>query len=136
MAHDLKPNGTTTLFTCLETVQGQVIGQCYHRNWHQEILDFLRKLDKVSPGKIQLHLIMDNSGNDKHDKVRDWLKRQPCFVLHFVPTSSSWLHSVKRCFGELSAKAIRRGTFHSVNDLKSRIDGYKAAWNNDPEPFL
>jgi hypothetical protein len=136
MAHDCKPSGTTTLFTCLENGRGRVIGPCYHRNRLQEFLNFLRNLDKVFPGKIPLHLVLDNSGSDKHGQVRDWLKRHACFLLHLVPTSSSWLHSVEHCFGELGAKAIRRGRFHSANDLKSAIDGNKTAWNNDPKPFL
>jgi DDE superfamily endonuclease len=136
MTQDCKHNGTTTLFAALETVQGRVIGPCYQRNRHQEFLNFLRKLDKEFPGKIPLHLIMDNCGTHKHDKVRGWLKRHPRFLLHFVPTRFSWLNLVERCFGELSAKAIRRGVFHGVNDLKSAIDGYKTAWNNDPKLFV
>jgi transposase len=91
MTHDYKRNGTTTLFAALETLQGQVIGQCYQRHRHQEFLKFLRILDKEFPGKVPLHLIMDNYGTHKHENVRNWLKRHPRFVLHFVPTSSSWL---------------------------------------------
>jgi hypothetical protein len=136
MAHDCKPSGATTLFTCLESRRGQVIGPCYHRNRHQELLNFLRNLDKVFPGKIRLHLILNNSGTDKQCKVRDGLKRHTCFVLHLVPTSSSWRRSIERCLGKLGAKATRRSRFHSVNDLNSAIDGNQTAWNNDPKPFL
>jgi DDE superfamily endonuclease/Homeodomain-like domain len=60
--HDYKRNGTTTLFAALETLQGKVIGQCYQRHRHQELLKFLRTLDKEFPGKASLHLIMDNYG--------------------------------------------------------------------------
>ena len=38
MTHDYKRNGTTTLFAALETLQGKVIGQCYQRHRHQELL--------------------------------------------------------------------------------------------------
>jgi hypothetical protein len=31
----------------------------------------------VFPGKIRLHLILNNSGTDKQGKVRDGLKRRP-----------------------------------------------------------
>ena len=96
MTHDYKRHGTTTWFAALETLQGRVIGQCYQRHRHQEFLKFLRTLDQEFPGDVPLHLIMDNYGTHKHEKVRAWLKRQPRFVLHFVPTSSSWLNLVER----------------------------------------
>jgi transposase len=136
LTHDYKRNGTTTLFAALEILQGQVIGQCHQRHRHQEFLKFLRTLDKEFPGRVPLHLVMDNYGTHKHANVRAWLKRHPRFVLHFVPTSSSWLNLVERWFGELDNKAIRRGVFHSVADLKTSIDAFLKAWNKDPRPYV
>ncbi|MSV28232.1 MAG: AraC family transcriptional regulator [Bryobacterales bacterium] len=37
--------------------------------------------------------------------------------------------------GHLDRKAIRRGAFRSVEDLKASIDVFLTAWNNDPKPF-
>ena len=136
MTHDYKRNGTTTLFAALETLQGKVIGQCYQRHRHQEFLRFLRILDKEFPGKVPLHLILDNYGTHKHANVKAWLKRHPRFVCHFVPTSSSWLNLVERWFGALDDKAVRRGVFRSVEDLKAAIEGFLTAWNKDPKPFM
>ena len=136
MTHDYKRNGTTTIFAALEILQGKVIGQCYQRHRHQEFLKFLRTIDSGFPGKIPLHLIVDNDGTHKHEKVRAWLKRHPRFVLHFIPTSSSWLNLVERWFGELDQKAIRRGVFRSVDGLKSSIDAFLTAWNKDPQPYV
>jgi transposase len=136
MTHDYKRNGTTTLFAALDVLQGRVIGQCHERHRHQEFLRFLRRLDREFPGKIPLHLVLDNYGTHKHVKVREWLKRHPRFVCHFVPTSSSWLNLVERWFGELTNKRIRRGSFQSVADLKAAIDEFLAAWNDSPKPFV
>ena len=136
MTHDYKRNGTTTLFAALETLQGKVVGQCYQRHRHQEFLKFLRTLDKEFPGKVPLHLIMDNYGTHKHENVRAWLKRHPRFALHFVPTSSSWLNLVERWFRELTEKTIRRGSFVSVPDLKQAIEEFSRAWNQNPKPFI
>jgi len=124
MTHDYKRNGTTTLFAALEMLQGKVIGQCYQRHRHQEFLRFLRTLDQEFTGEVPLHLVVDNYGTHKHAKVRAWLKRHPRFVLHFVPTSSSWLNLVERWFGVLDDKAIRRGVFRSVEDLKTAIEAF------------
>lgn len=136
MTHDYKRNGTTTLFAALETLQGKVIGRCYQRHRHQEFLKFLRTLHEEFPGAAPLHLIIDNYGTHTHQKVQRWLKRHPRFVLHFVPTSSSWLNLVERWFGQLADKAIRRGVFRSVDELKAAIDVFLKAWNEDPKPFV
>ncbi len=103
---------------------------------HQEFLKFLRRLDAEFPGDIALHLVMDNYGTHKHPKVQTWLKRHPRFVPHFVPTSSSWLNLVERWSSELTAKAIRRGSFASVADLESAIAQFLEAWNENPKPFV
>jgi len=136
MTHDYKRNGTTCLFAALEVLQGKVIGQCYVRHRHQEFLKFLRRLDAEFPGNVALHLVMDNYGTHKHPNVQAWLKRHPRFVPHFVPTSSSWLNLVERWFGELTSKAVRRGSFASVADLESAIAKFLDAWNENPKPFV
>jgi len=136
LTHDYKRNGTTTLFAALELAQGKVVGQCYQRHRHQELLKFLRRLDREFPQPVPLHLVMDNYGTHKKPEVRAWLKRHPRFVLHFVPTSSSWLNLVERWFGELSRECIRRGAFFSVADLEKAIAEYLDAWNEDPKPFV
>lgn len=136
MTHDYKRNGTTCLFAALEVLQGKVVGQCFTRHRHQEFLRFLRRLDAEFPGPILLHLVMDNYGTHKHPKVQAWLKRHPRFVPHFVPTSSSWLNLVERWFGELTSKAVRRGSFASVADLELAIAAFLAAWNENPKPFV
>ncbi len=120
MTHDYKRNGTTTLFAALETLQGKVVGECHQRHRHQEFLKFLRRLNTAH----------------KHAKVKEWLKRNPRFVPHFVPTSSSWMNLVERWFGHLDNKAIRRGVFRSVADLQASIEAFLKAWNQDPKPFV
>jgi transposase len=134
--HDYKRNGTTTLFAALNVLDGKVIGECHGRHRHQEWLKFLRRLDREFPSKLQLHLVMDNYGTHQEPHVKAWLKKHPRFVCHFVPTSSSWLNLVERWFRELTEKAIRRGSFASVPDLKQAIDEFMQAWNRDPKPFI
>jgi transposase len=134
--HDYKRNGTTTLFAALQLVEGRVIGECYPRHRHQEFLRFLRRLDTEFPGEVGLHLILDNYGTHGHERVRRWLAKHPRFVLHFIPTSSSWLNLVERWFAELSQKAVRRGVFRSVDDLQQAIKEFMSAWNANPTPFV
>ena len=130
--HDYERHGTTTLFAALEVVEGRVIGQCYPRHRHQEFLKFLRRLDEEFPGAVTLHLILDNYGTHGHERVRCWLAKHPRFVLHFIPTSSSWLNLIERWFAQLSQKAVRR----SVEELEQAIGDFLAAWNTNPTPFV
>ena len=109
--------------------RGQTMNQLAAEKHLHEILD-------KAPGEVPLHLIIDNYGTHKHANVRAWLKRHPRFVLHFVPTSSSWLNLVERWFGVLDDRAIRRGVFHSVEDLKAAIEAFLTSWNQDPQPFV
>ena len=136
MTHDYKRNGTTTLFAALDVLEGRVLGDCQKRHRHQEFLRFLRRIVREFPGKTALHLVIDNYGTHGTPEVKAWLKKHPRFVLHYVPTSCSWLNLIERWFGELTNKRIRRGSFHSVEDLTAAIDEFLAAWNERPKPFV
>jgi transposase len=136
MTHDYKRHGTTTLFAALNVLTGTVMGRCLPRHRNNEFLKFLRTLDREVPKGLQIHMICDNYGTHKHPHVKAWLVKHPRFHLHFTPTSSSWLNMVERWFRDLTDKAIRRGVFHSVNDLITAIEDYLKANNNNPKPFI
>ena len=136
MTHDYKRHGTTTLFAALNVLTGVVIGRCLPRHRNTEFLKFLRVIDREVPKGLQIHMICDNYGTHKHADVKEWLTKHPRFHLHFTPTSSSWLNLVERWFRELTDKAIRRGVFHSVNDLVTAIEDYLRANNENPKPFV
>jgi hypothetical protein len=133
--HDYKRNGTTTLFAALNIATGEVIGDCHPRHRHQEFLKFLQQLDKEVPDK-ELHLILDNYGTHKHEKVQRWLKRHKRFHLHFTPTGASWMNMVETWFGILTNQAIRRGSFDSVAHLIGAIKAFLAQWNGGAKPFV
>jgi transposase len=135
MTHDYKRNGTTSLFAALNLLEGMVIGEYHSRHRHQEFLKFLRRLEREFPKEQALYLILDNYATHKHPEVKKWLKKHPRFKLHFTPTSSSWLNLVKRVFGELTAKRICRGVFHSVPELIDAIYKYLDTYNEDPQPL-
>jgi transposase len=136
MTHDYKRNGTTTLFAALDLLQGKVIGDFHKRHRHQEFLSFLRRIDGEFPAKTILHLVMDNYGTHGHANVKAWLDKHPRFVVHYVPTSCSWLNLIERWFAELTNKRIRRDSFHGVDELVAAIEDYLVAWNADPKPFV
>ncbi|QQN75546.1 IS630 family transposase [Croceicoccus sp. YJ47] len=136
VTHDYKRNGTTTLFAALNTLDGTVISMCQDRHRHEEWLKFLRLIDRKTPKHLQLHLIVDNYATHKHPDVQRWLTKHPRFVMHFTPTSASWLNMVERFFRDISENRIKRDSFTSVADLEQAIAQYIENHNTDPKPFI
>mgnify|MGYP006436485983 CR=1 FL=1 len=136
MTHDYKRHGTSTLFAALEVATGKVIGECKPKHRHQEFLAFLKTVEKNAPAGHDLHLIVDNYATHKHEKIKNWLKRNKHVHLHFIPTSSSWLNLVERFFGLITDKQIRRGIFTSVNELEAAIYEFIESHNANSKPFV
>jgi transposase len=136
VTHDYKRHGTTTLFAALNTLDGSVISMCQPRHRHGEWLKFLRLIDRRTPKHLSLHLIVDNYATHSHPEVQKWLARHPRFVMHFTPTSASWLNMVERFFRDITDKRIRRDSFTSVAELELAINLYVAHHNIDPKPFI
>jgi len=136
--HDYVRHGTTSLFAALNTKTGEVIGRCHSRHRQQEFLKFLKHVDasiEKSEG-MEIHMVMDNYATHKTAAVQRWLARHPEYVVHFTPTSASWLNQVERFFAEITNQRIRRGAFRSVPQLRQAIMDYLDQHNQDPKPFV
>src|SRR5881296_1129724 len=135
VTHDYTRHGTTTLFAALEPRSGEILTQCRRRHRHQEFLSFLQHIDANVPGRLDVHLVLDNYGTHKHPAVRAWLARRPRYHVHFTPTYASWLNQVERWFGLITQRAIRRGSFRTVRELVQRIDTFVTRYNRTATPF-
>ena len=136
VTHDYKRNGTSTLFAALDVATGCVTGECYQKHTHKEFLKFIKKVESQTDTDKELHIIVDNYATHKHEKVRNWLKRNKRVYLHFIPTSSSWLNLVERFFGVLTQRQLKRGVFTSVQELEQKIIEYIDHNNKNPKPFV
>lgn len=134
--HDYLRHGTTTLFAALNVLEGTVIGACEARHRHSEFISFLERVERSTPKRREIHLILDNYATHKHPAVKTWFAAHPRYHLHFTPTSASWLNLIERWFAEITRKRIRRGTFGSVSELIRAIRAYLRANNEDPRPFI
>ena len=135
-SHDYVRHGTTSLFAALNVKTGEVIGELHRRHRAIEFRKFLGTIDTNVPADLEVHVVCDNYGTHKAPAVRSWLAKHPRFHIHFTPTYSSWLNQVERWFGELTEKAIRRGTHRSVHALEQAILAYLKMSNADPTPFI
>jgi len=134
--HDYVRHGTSSLYAALDLATGQVIGSLHSRHRAQEFLAFLKKIDAEVPADLDCHVVLDNASTHKTPAVKRWLTNHPRFVLHFTPTSSSWLNLVERWFSELTTKKLRRGTHTSVRQLNADIRAWIATWNDNPRPYV
>ena len=135
--HDYVRNGTTSLFAALNVATGEVIGRCLRRHRQQEFVKFLDTVDAAIPHEpgVTVHLIIDNYATHKAPRVKRWLLRHPRYVVHFTPTSGSWLNQVERFFARITERRIRRGAFRSAAELERAIMDYLKQHNQDPKPF-
>jgi transposase len=127
-SHDYVRHGTSSLYAALDLATGKVIGSSHARHRSQEFLAFLKKIDAEVPTDLDCHVVLDNASTHKTPAVKRWLTTHPRFVLHFTPTSSSWLNLVERWFAELTTEKLRRA-HTSVRQLNNDIRAWIATWN-------
>jgi transposase len=134
--HDYKRAGTSSLYAALDLTTGKVIGRLHARHRAIEFKRFLQTIDREVPADLDVHLVLDNSSTHKTPAIQTWLAAHPRFVVHFTPTSASWLNLVERWFAELTTKKLRRGAHRSVRQLNADIRARIDTWNDDPRPFV
>lgn len=134
--HDYKRHGTTSLYAAFNTLTGRVIGKVAERTNSKEFLSFLKLLHRRTPAGRQLHIILDNLSAHKTEAIRNWVASHPRVHLHFTPTSSSWLNAVEGWFAQLERRALYRGVFTSVSELKAELERFIKVHNAESaKPF-
>ena len=135
-SHDYRRAGTSSLYAALDLTTGKVIGALHARHRAIEFKKFLTTINHEVPAEFTVHVVLDNASTHKTPAIKRWLAAHPRFVLHFTPTSSSWLNLVERWFGELTTKKLRRGTHRSVRELNADIRAWIDTWNDNPRPYV
>ena len=118
--HDYKRPGTSSLYAALDITTGKVIGALHAATARSSSRSSCRRIDREVPADLDVHLVLDNSSTHKTPAIQRWLAAHPRFVLHFTPTSASWLNLVERWFAELTTKKLRRGAHRSVRAAQRR----------------
>jgi transposase len=135
-SHDYYRHGTTSLFAALNVATGQVTDQCYQKHTNREFLKFLKHVAAEYPDG-DLHIVVDNYRTHQHENVKKWLAhpKNNRITLHFTPTGCSWMNLVEVFFSIITRKAIRRGSFTSVEELTTAIHNFITSYNEDCQPF-
>ena len=112
--HDYIRRGTVTLFAALNYLEGKIVSMLAGQHRHQERLRFLKKIDRQTPKRLDLHLIVDN---------------------YATPASASWMNLVERFFRDLTEDVVREASFRHVKQLCDQILAYLAERNANPTRY-
>ncbi|MGV1005834.1 MAG: hypothetical protein ACOYEV_13970 [Candidatus Nanopelagicales bacterium] len=69
------------------------------------------------------------------DTSRSPQAEHPRITVHYTPTHASCLNMVEIVFGIAERKAIRRGSFTSVTELRYAIRRFITSYNQTAKPF-
>jgi hypothetical protein len=96
---DYERYGTTTLFAALNILEGHVIERCQSRHTHREFLAFLDTIDRQTPRRQDIHLILGQLRHPQASPGQD--------VAHGTPALSFPLHPDRSLLAE-SRRALLR----------------------------
>ena len=129
LTHDYKRHGTTNLYGAFNVATGEVLGRLTRRYRATEFRQFLAQADRATPADLDLHLIVDNSSTHTTEAIQDFLAAHPRFTCtshrrarHGSTPSRPGSVGWKR-------RAVRRGRFTSVSELRDEIRRFIEAHN-------
>lgn len=134
MKSTYKRHGTLNLFAALQVATGQIHGKTTATKKRVDFQAFLDEVIAQQPEGREIHIILDNLST--HRGNTDWLAAHPNVILHFTPTSASWLNQIEIWFGILQRKTLRGASFKSIDKLAQAINDFTTAYNKNASPFI
>jgi transposase len=129
-------HGTAILLAALDVHGGQIFTATDpDRNTAANFIAFLDDLDAKVPAGLEVHLVLDNGSSDIAHDTRWWFLDHPRFHPHDTPSHASWLNQVELFFSILARRLLKRGEFHSVEDLVAKVMGFITDDNRTATPF-
>ena len=87
---------TTSLYAAFNILTGRIIGKVVERTRSEELLSYLRQIDRCHPKFKDPHIILDDRSAHETQEIRDWLTARPYVHFHFTANQRVL---VERCRG-------------------------------------
>jgi transposase len=89
---------------------------------------FFRKVEEAYPGKVRVHMFVDNAPYYRNKKVRQFLETSK-IKLHFLPPYSPNLNPIERLWKWMKARVIYNTYYEDFDDFRLAIMGFFALLN-------
>ena len=144
-------HGTQTLIAGINIATGKVQGVCGETRTEEDFANFTRHMIESNPGYKVYHFVVDQLNTHKSESLvrfvaefceidvdlgvkgkqgilksmetrEQFLNEQDKkIIFHYTLKHASWMNQIEIWFGILMKKVIRRGSFTSKEQLKSKI---------------
>ena len=144
-------HGTQCLLAGFDVVTGKVFGLCQQHRKEDDFLAFIKALEAHHYGYKQLNIIADNLNTHQSESLVRYVAQRSGFegylgvkgkegilknqitraeflsrkshkiVFNYTPKHASWMNQIEIWFGILMRKVLKRGSFISIQDLKSKL---------------
>ena len=101
-----------------------------------DVQAFFKKIDRQVPRRYDVHVILDNLSAHVTPEVTDGLDEpgQARWLMHFTPTSLSWLNLVERWSAVLTDRSCAAQAFGSVGELTKALRPWASTGTTTPNP--
>jgi transposase len=130
-------HGTAAVLAAFDVRTGTVQAVVRRRHRSAEFLELLRLLDRSTPRRQVIHLILDPVRLHCSAEVALFIYYRPDrFAFHWLPKHASWLSFIEAWFAILSKKCLRRSEFTDFAAAERGITDFVATYNaHQAKPF-
>lgn len=134
--HEYIRHGTVSIMAGMDLTNGTIHAQITERHRSFEFVQWLKKIDKIYPRKMNITIILDNHSAHISKETRKYLNTKPNrFTFCFTPKHGSWLNMIESFFSKMARTVLRGIRVSSKEELIERLGRYFDELNKDPVIF-
>jgi transposase-like protein/transposase len=136
---EYRRHGTQSLICAFEVHRGRIVAECGATRTADDLVRFMEQIAALYPTET-VHVIWDNLNIHFDGLDQRWTafnaRHGQRFVFHYTPKHASWVNQVELFFSLLQRQCLREASFRSVEELRTAVLEFIAAWNRDrAHPF-
>ena len=147
-------HGTQCLLAGFDVATGEVFSVCQNHRKEDDFVNFIKALEDHHYGYTQLQIVADNLNTHQSESLvrhvaersgfegdlgikgktgilknqisrTEFLSRKSHkIVFNYTPKHASWMNQIEIWFGILMRKVLKRGSFTSTDNLKSKLTDF------------